>query len=66
MVCVSAKAGAFFDAVFVDNTEGTKAIVLRGEVGGKRESVEGVQPAVVGMASCVPGAWGYFHAARCG
>ena len=54
-VRVRAKARAAFYAVFVDHAEGTERFVGRVVVGGEGEGVEGVEPAVVGVAAVVPG-----------
>lgn len=54
-VRVGAKAGALFYAVFVDHAEGAEGLVAGVVVGGEGEGVEGVQPAMVSVASLM--AW---------
>lgn len=55
-VRVRAKACAALHAVFVYHAEGAEGFVRGVVVGGEGEGVEGVEPAVVGVAAVVPGA----------
>lgn len=64
-VRVGTEAGAGGDAVFVDDAQGAEGFVLRMVVGGEGESVECVEPAVVGVAAGGPGAGGYFEGGGC-
>lgn len=54
-VGVRAESCASLDAVFVYDAKGAEGLVLGGVVGGEGEGVEGVEPAVVGVAAEVPG-----------
>lgn len=56
-VRVRAEACAALDAVFVYHAQGAEGLVLWGVVGGEGEGVEGVEPAVVGVAAEVPGSF---------
>jgi len=47
---MGAKAGAGRNAVFVDDAQVAKAHVAGVVVAGKREAVEGLQPAMIGIA----------------
>src|SRR5262249_26264727 len=49
-VSVRAKSGACLYAVFVDHAQGSEFDVFRIEIVGKRKGVEGLEPAVVGIA----------------
>ena len=49
-VAMGAKAGAGRNAVFVDDAQVAKAHVTGVVVAGKREAVEGLQPAMIGIA----------------
>lgn len=53
-VRVLAEARAAGDAVFVDYAQGTEGFVGGVVVAGEGEGVEGVEPAVVGVASLIP------------
>ena len=54
-VRVCAEACAFFYAIFVYYAERAERFVAGVVVGGEGEGVEGVEPAVVGVAAGIPG-----------
>lgn len=54
-VGMSAKACAFLHAVFVYHSQRAEGLVTGVVVGRERKGVEGVEPAVVSMATCIPG-----------
>lgn len=60
-VAVFAEACAAGDAVFVDHAQGAEGFVAWVVIAGEGEGVEGVEPAVVGVAAGVPGAFGDFE-----
>lgn len=57
-VCVRAETCSALYAIFVDHAERSKGLVFRVVVVRKAEGVEGIQPAVIRLASFVPWSFG--------